>query len=220
MELTYHGHSCIRLRGREMTVVIDPPQTALPGLAKGTLGHHRPHRGHHRPGQASPARRRAARRSRGPGEFEIGGVSILGLAAGETTVMRVSVDDVRVVAAGRLRRQLSEEEIDSLGHVDVLVIPVGGGDALGAIEAAKLVNAVEPSIVVPARYGAGRRRRVRPGRQVRPGDGARRRDAGRPSRVSCSPARAARPTETRVVFLEARALTVTFEHRCVPATRC
>ena len=38
MELTYHGHSCIRLRGREMTVLIDPPQTALPGLAKGTVG--------------------------------------------------------------------------------------------------------------------------------------------------------------------------------------
>jgi L-ascorbate metabolism protein UlaG (beta-lactamase superfamily) len=69
--------------------------------------------------------------------------------------MRVSVDDVRVVAAGRLRRQLTEDEIDSLGHVDVLVIPVGGGDALGAIDAAKLVNAVEPSIVVPARFGSG-----------------------------------------------------------------
>ena len=38
MELTYHGHSCVRLRGREMTVVVDPPQTTLPGLAKGTVG--------------------------------------------------------------------------------------------------------------------------------------------------------------------------------------
>ena len=58
------------------------------------------------------------------------------------------------MVAGRLRRQLTEDEIDSLGDVDVLVIPVGGGDALGAIDAAKLVNAVEPSIVVPARYGS------------------------------------------------------------------
>ena len=154
MELTYHGHSCIRLRGREMTVVVDPPQTALPGLAKGTLGiivrtegTTDPATLRHRDGELQEVW--------GPGEFEIGGVSILGLAAGETTVMRVAVDDVRVVAAGRLRRQLTEDEIDSLGHVDVLVIPVGGGDALGAIEAAKLVNAVEPSIVVPARFGSG-----------------------------------------------------------------
>jgi L-ascorbate metabolism protein UlaG (beta-lactamase superfamily) len=154
MELTYHGHSCVRLRGREMTVIVDPPQTALPGLAKGTEGIIV-----RTEGETDPERLRARdgemQEVRGPGEFEIGGVSILGLAAGETTVMRVSVDDVRVVLAGRLRRQLTEEEIDSLGHVDVLVIPVGGGDALGAIDAAKLVNAVEPSIVVPARYGAG-----------------------------------------------------------------
>jgi L-ascorbate metabolism protein UlaG (beta-lactamase superfamily) len=154
MELTYHGHSCIRLRGREMTVLIDPPQTALPGLAKGTVGMivrtegtTDPAKLRHRDGEVQEVC--------GPGEFEIGGVSILGLAAGETTVMRVAVDDVRVVAAGRLRRQLTEDEIDNLGHVDVLVIPVGGGDALGAVDAARLVNAVEPSIVIPARFGAG-----------------------------------------------------------------
>jgi L-ascorbate metabolism protein UlaG (beta-lactamase superfamily) len=154
MELTYHGHSCVRLRGREMTVVVDPPQSALPGLAKGTQGIIV-----RTEGETDPERLRAregeVQEVCGPGEFEIGGVSILGLAAGETTVMRVSVDDVRVVVAGRLRRQLTEEEIDRLGHVDVLVLPVGGGDALGAIDAAKLVNAVEPSIVVPARYGSG-----------------------------------------------------------------
>jgi L-ascorbate metabolism protein UlaG (beta-lactamase superfamily) len=154
MEMTYHGHSCVRLRGRELTVVVDPPQTTLPGLAKGAQG-----LVVRTEGQTDTDRLRArdgeVQEVSGPGEFEIGGVSILGLAAGETTVMRVAVDDVRVVVAGRLRRQLTEDEIDSLGHVDVLVIPVGGGDALTAIEAAKLVNAVEPSIVVPARYGAG-----------------------------------------------------------------
>jgi L-ascorbate metabolism protein UlaG (beta-lactamase superfamily) len=154
MELTYHGHSCVRLRSRDMTVVVDPPQSALPGLAKGTQGIVV-----RTEGKTDTERLRARdgeiQEVCGPGEFEIGGVSILGLAAGETTVMRVAVDDVRVVLAGRLRRQLTEEEIDSLGHVDVLVIPVGGGDALGAIDAAKLVNAVEPSIVVPARYGSG-----------------------------------------------------------------
>lgn len=154
MELTYHGHSCVRLRGREMTVVVDPPQTTLPGLAKGTVGLIVLTEGATDP-ERLRARNGEIQEVCGPGEFEIGGVSILGLAAGETTVMRVSLDDVRVVVAGRLRRQLTENEIDSLGHVDVLVIPVGGGDALSAMDAAKLVNAVEPSIVVPARYGSG-----------------------------------------------------------------
>jgi L-ascorbate metabolism protein UlaG (beta-lactamase superfamily) len=69
--------------------------------------------------------------------------------------MRIAVDDVRIVATGRLRRQLTEDEIDGLGHVDVLVVPVGGGDAVGVLDAAKLVHAIEPSVVVPARFGTG-----------------------------------------------------------------
>jgi len=88
----------------------------------------------------------------GPGEYEIRGVSVYGLAAGPVTVMRVEIDDVRVAALGRLNRQLTEDEVDALGHVDVLAVPVGGGDALAAADATKLVNAIEPGIVVPVRY--------------------------------------------------------------------
>ena len=73
-------------------------------------------------------------------------------------------DGIVVTAGGvevppALLRQLRVPDTRTDGTVvrrgGVLVIPVGGGDALGAIDAAKLVNAVEPSIVVPARYGSG-----------------------------------------------------------------
>jgi L-ascorbate metabolism protein UlaG (beta-lactamase superfamily) len=153
MELTYHGLSCVRLRGRDMTVFVDPPQSQLPGLARSaatlvvrTEGATDPERLRAREGHVQEVS--------GPGEFEVRGVSVFGMPAGDVTVMRVEVDDVRVVSAGRLRRMLTEDEIDALGHVDVLVVPVGGGDALGAVEATKLVNALEPSIVVPARFRA------------------------------------------------------------------
>ncbi len=202
MELTYHGLSCVRLRGRDMTVVIDPSQTALPGLAKGTGGIIVRTEGVTDPAKLRP-RDGELQEVCGPGEFEIGGVRILGLAAGETTVMRVAVDDVRVVAAGRLRRQLTEDEIDSLGHVDVLVIPVGGGDALGAIEAAKLVNAVEPSIVVPARFGAGDGGEYDPvgkfAQEMGLADGA-----WEPQPRLVLTGSTGETDETRVVFLEAR----------------
>jgi len=204
MELTYHGHSCIRLRGREMTVVIDPSQMALPGLAKGTLGIIVRTEGTTTDPTKLRSREGELQEVAGPGEFEIGGVGILGLAAGETTVMRIAVDDVRVVAAGRLRRQLTEEEIDSLGHVDVLVIPVGGGDALGAIEAAKLVNAVEPGIVVPARYGAGDGGEYEPvgkfAKEMGLAEGA-----WEPQPRLVLTGSSGESDETRVVFLEARA---------------
>jgi L-ascorbate metabolism protein UlaG (beta-lactamase superfamily) len=203
MELTYHGHSCIRLRGKEITVVIDPPQTALPGLAKGTVGIIVRTEGMTDPATLRP-REGELQEVAGPGEFEIGGVGILGLAAGETTVMRIALDDVRVVAAGRLRRQLTEDEIDSLGHVDVLVIPVGGGDALGAIDAAKLVNAVEPSIVVPARFGVAEGGEFDPvgkfAREMGLAEGA-----WEPQPRLVLTGSTGETDETRVVFLEARA---------------
>jgi L-ascorbate metabolism protein UlaG (beta-lactamase superfamily) len=152
MEVTFLGLGCVRLRGRDVQVVIDPiPPGTAPGLPKLTpdvvvrtegttdFAALRPHDG--RPQEVS-----------GPGEYELRGVRIFGLPAGTTTIMRVEVDDVRVAAIGRLRRQLTEDEIESLGHVDVLLAPVGGDDSCTAAEAAKLVSAIEPAIVVPVRY--------------------------------------------------------------------
>jgi L-ascorbate metabolism protein UlaG (beta-lactamase superfamily) len=152
MELTFVGLSCVRLRGRDVEVVVDPippgrssrPPRVNPDIVVRTEGD----------GDLSLLRAAQGRPQEvsGPGEYELRGVSVVGVAAGDTTIMRVEVDDVRVCALGRLRRQLAEHEIDALGHVDVLAVPVGGGDALEAQAAARLVNALEPAIVVPVRY--------------------------------------------------------------------
>lgn len=152
MELTFVGLSCVRLRGRDVEVVIDPippgvssrPPRVNPDIVVRTEGS----------GDLALLRAAEGRPQEvsGPGEYELRGVSVFGVAAQGTTIMRVEVDDVRVCALGRLRRQLAEHEIDALGHVDVLAVPVGGGDALEAQAAAKLVNALEPAIVVPVRY--------------------------------------------------------------------
>ncbi len=151
MEITYLGLSCLRLRGREVQVLIDPPPTTLPGFGRAhpdlivrTDGATDPERLRPRDGHPQEVG--------GPGEFEVRGVSVHGLPAGATTIMRVEVDDVSVAALGRLARQLTEEEVDALGQVDVLAIPVGGADALGAVAATKVVNAIAPAIVVPVRY--------------------------------------------------------------------
>ncbi|MGI8848051.1 MAG: MBL fold metallo-hydrolase [Candidatus Dormibacteria bacterium] len=151
MEITYHGLSCFRLRGRDCQVVLDPPQDSLSGLGKlkadivvRTDGELQPERLRPREGEAQEVS--------GPGEFEVRGVAVNGLPAGDTTIVRLDIDDVRVAVLGRLNRQLTEEEVDELGRIDVLVVPVGGVDALGATAATKLVNAVSPAIVIPARY--------------------------------------------------------------------
>jgi L-ascorbate metabolism protein UlaG (beta-lactamase superfamily) len=152
MEITFVGLSCLRLRGRDVEVVIDP---IPPGASRHTPRVN-PDIVVRTEGSGDPTLLRAApgrpQEVLGPGEYEIRGVSVLGVAAGPTTIMRVELDDVRVCALGRIRRQLAEHEIDALGHVDVLAVPVGGGDGLEAQAAAKLVNALEPAIVVPVRY--------------------------------------------------------------------
>ena len=151
MEITYLGLSCLRLRGRDAQVLVDPPFTTLPGLGRShpdivvrTEGETVADRLRPREGQPQEVS--------GPGEFEVRGVSIHGIPAGPTTIMRIELDDVRVAALGRLDRQLTEEEVDELGQVDVLAVPVGGVDALGAVAATKVVNAIAPVIVVPVRY--------------------------------------------------------------------
>jgi len=152
MELTFVGLSCVRLRGRDVQVVIDPiPPGTAPGLPKLTPDIVVRTEGATDFATLRPAEGRPQVVS-GPGEYELRGIRVLGLPAGDTTLMRVEVDDVRVAAIGRLRRQLTEDEIEGLGHVDVLLVPVGGVDALNATEAAKLVAAVEPAVVVPVRY--------------------------------------------------------------------
>jgi L-ascorbate metabolism protein UlaG (beta-lactamase superfamily) len=152
MEVTFLGLGCVRLRGRDVQVVIDPiPPGTAPGLPKltpdivvrteGDTDFAALRQADNRPQEVS-----------GPGEYELSGVRVFGLPAGKTTIMRVEVDEVRVAAIGRLRRPLTEDEIEALGHVDVLLAPVGGDDACTATEAAKLVSAIEPAIVVPVRY--------------------------------------------------------------------
>jgi L-ascorbate metabolism protein UlaG (beta-lactamase superfamily) len=151
MEITYLGLSCVRLRGREADVLIDPLPPGMraprvnPDIVVATEG------------SAEPALLRAVdgrpQTVRGPGEYELRGVRVQGIDGGAgVTIMRVEIDDVRVVALGRLHGELSEETVDAIGHIDVLAVPVGGGDALNAVEAARLVNALEPAYVVPVRY--------------------------------------------------------------------
>ena len=152
MEITYLGESCVRLKGRDTQVLVDPPDGQLPGLAKTSPDLLVRTEGYTDPALLRPGEGRSQTIA-GAGEFEVRGVTVRGIDAGDgRTLMRIEVDDVAVVSVGRLNRQLSEDEVDALGHVDVLLLPVGGGDSLAPQAATKVVNAVEPAVVVPVRY--------------------------------------------------------------------
>jgi L-ascorbate metabolism protein UlaG (beta-lactamase superfamily) len=69
------------------------------------------------------------------------------------TVYRVEVADVRIAVLGNISPKLSESQLESLGVIDILVLPVGGGGyTLDATSAASLVRAIEPKVVIPTHY--------------------------------------------------------------------
>jgi L-ascorbate metabolism protein UlaG (beta-lactamase superfamily) len=98
----------------------------------------------------------------GPGEYEVAGVFITGVPAfhdaqegkelGKNTIYAIAIDDVAVVHLGDLGHPLSAQLKESLGNVDVLLVPVGGHNSLDASKAAEVVAALEPRLVIPMHY--------------------------------------------------------------------
>jgi L-ascorbate metabolism protein UlaG (beta-lactamase superfamily) len=92
-----------------------------------------------------------------PGEYDIKGVTLTGLPLqqGEhyITVYLIESEDIKILDLSHIKEfNLKEEDIESLGEIDILMVPVGGHDVLEASEAAKVVNQVEPKVVLPSHY--------------------------------------------------------------------
>ena len=103
----------------------------------------------------------------GPGEYEVGDFTIRGIAATRhidtpeqeklSTIYHIECGDVRLAVLGNIQAKLTEEQYESIGVIDILVLPVGGGGyTLDATSATSIVRSVEPKVVVPVHYaGSG-----------------------------------------------------------------
>jgi L-ascorbate metabolism protein UlaG (beta-lactamase superfamily) len=94
----------------------------------------------------------------GPGEYEIGGVFITGIATNEkdhalaNLLFVFNYGGVTIAHLGDMATVPTQTKIESLEQVDVLLLPVGGGNSLNAAQAAELVSMLEPRLVVPMHY--------------------------------------------------------------------
>lgn len=99
----------------------------------------------------------------GPGEYEVGEFSIRGARAIRhidteadepiSTLYRIEVGDVRIGVIGNVADKLSEDQLEDLGVLDILILPVGGGGyTLDATAAATIVRQVDPKMVIPVHY--------------------------------------------------------------------
>lgn len=155
MELQYHGANSLKISTKKSTVLIDP-QSDVASLKVDIK-------------KASavlatqvvflPANTLEAFVVDGPGEYEFEDYSVKGIpaqahtaASGDksATMYWIHVNDIRVLVTGHIDAKLSEEQLESIGIVDVLVVPVGGnGYTLDAVGAATVVRAIEPKLVIP-----------------------------------------------------------------------
>jgi L-ascorbate metabolism protein UlaG (beta-lactamase superfamily) len=168
MEITWYGHSCFRLTERNYaTVVTDPFDNKTIGYDALKLKADIVTVSHNAPGHNyTDAVKGTSHIIDGAGEFEIGGVFITGVSTdlgsggkkknkdstSRNTVYVFDYDGITVAHLGDLNQVPSQSEIESLGTINVALVPVGDGGGLNAAKAAEVISLIEPNIVVPMHY--------------------------------------------------------------------
>jgi L-ascorbate metabolism protein UlaG (beta-lactamase superfamily) len=161
MELSWIGHACFRLRGRDATVITDPFARASGYSIRGatadviTVSNAHPNHSTVEDVGGTPMV------LDGPGEYEVKGVFVTGVRttpartqspAGHNTAYVVKVDEITVCHLGDLSSVLTTEQLELMKDVDVLLVPVGGHCTIAAPEAVEVISRVEPKLVVPMHY--------------------------------------------------------------------
>jgi L-ascorbate metabolism protein UlaG (beta-lactamase superfamily) len=162
MELTWLGHSCFRLRGKDATLITDPPAPAT-GYSLGRLSADIVTISHNHPGHSyTKAIAGDPKVIDGPGEYEVQQILITGVQTfhdqergkrlGRNTAYLITMDDIQICHLGDLGDRLDERAQEALNGADVVLVPVGGGAALDAERAVEVLAQIEPRIVVPMHY--------------------------------------------------------------------
>jgi L-ascorbate metabolism protein UlaG (beta-lactamase superfamily) len=159
MELTWYGLSCFRFTERKLATIVTDPFDAGYGLPvlklKGdvvTVSHEA--KGHNNIAAVTPRQHVI----NGPGEYEMGGVFITGIATFDESNSSRNVlyvfdfDGLTVAHLGDMQQVPTQKQIEALEQVNILLVPVGAGRSLNAAQAAEVVSMLEPNIVIPMHY--------------------------------------------------------------------
>lgn len=150
MEITWYGDNCFLLEGDHASLLVDPTQqtsikadialTTVPELIKLTDKH-------------------ATHIFDWPGEYEAKGIAITLLPfdeeKNEHLIAHVVIDDFRVAILGHMGEKLKNEHVDRLGDVDILILPIGGGDVYDAKKATDMLETIEPKSMIPSMFVDG-----------------------------------------------------------------
>ncbi len=168
MNITWHGQSCFQINvnpknNSKINIVIDPFDENIglrvPSLEADILliTHNHPDHNNIKAVKGSPFI------IDGPGEYDIKGVYIQGFPAfhdasqgeerGKITIYTIEAEEIKLCHLGDLgQKELTEGQLEKIGDIDVLMIPIGGIYTINATEAMKIMSQIEPKIIIPMHY--------------------------------------------------------------------
>jgi L-ascorbate metabolism protein UlaG (beta-lactamase superfamily) len=162
MEIVYLGHSAFKLKGKSSSVVTDPYNEKAGKFPKDvdanivTVTHDHPDHNEINKVGGNPFV------ISGPGEYEVGGVSVIGIATfhdekngserGLNTAYVIEMEGLRVLHLGDLGHKLTQPQLEEIGAIDVALVPVGGFYTIDAKTASEVVKQVDPWVVIPMHY--------------------------------------------------------------------
>ncbi len=153
MVITYYGLSCFKIQSGSTVLAIDPfskesgltPPRFETDVALSTRNH--PLHANIESLAGSPFV------IQNPGEYEIKGIMIEGIAADQRVLFVCEWEGMRLCHVGSLsEKNISDDVREKIEAPDILFLPVGAGGALDAEEAVHVMNILEPRIVIPMYY--------------------------------------------------------------------
>lgn len=95
----------------------------------------------------------------GPGEYDVKNIFVYGISSlhndkGEkNTIYKIEAENMSICHLGDLgQKELTADQINAIGEVDILMIPVGGHFTIDGKGAAKIMAQIEPKIIIPMHY--------------------------------------------------------------------
>ena len=163
LEITWYGHSCFRFMERGMaSVVTDPFDSDKIGYAPLKLKADIVTSSCDLPGHRYlSAVKGSPFEILGPGEYELGEVFITGIQTNgkkkledeiRNTLYLIDYNGVTIAHLGNMNHVPGQTEIEALGTVNIVLVPVGGGSGLNASKASEIISLLEPNLVVPMHY--------------------------------------------------------------------
>ena len=166
MKIKWNGHASFTITAADGTVLVTDPYdpngydgalqyAAVTDRADGALVSH--DHADHNYVQGLTGDPQVIKGSGSINNIEIKGIKTFhdetgGSERGTNVVFIMKVDGINICFCGDLGHQLTDEQINKAGKIDILLVPVGGFFTLDAEGASKLVDAVKPKLIIPMHY--------------------------------------------------------------------